>query len=241
MNLGTSWKTALSAPLALLLISASAHVRAEQPNEEARNLISEVEKLNSKCRGRGDDPYTFAACYDLEKPASRLEKLDWCFGPTSEPSYKRRWIRCSTDPQHNEIASIPKAQMRSNWKRFSSTTYTLMPEALASPFLSANISEGKIFLNLIEPNSQYCQPGQNNGPDNSSRYLINDTYVKFQSFCINGTRVFGPLTEAGKKLLRDSVESGSTKIEVDRLPPMVFMRTDFESVRRELMKTESAL
>lgn len=227
--------------MAILLLSGSISAHADKPTGEAQKLIIEVDNLHSKCRGRGDDPYTYAACYDMNKPTAKLEQLGWCYGPIGDPGYKQRWIRCSSDPKRLVHNSAPPVIQASNWKRFSSDTYTLAPEVLTSPFLIATMSKGKIFLNLMEPNSDHCSHRSNSGPDSSSPYLINDTYVKFQSFCVDGNRIFYPSTEAGKSLLLNSIESGSTKIEVERLPPLIFFKTDFESVKRELRKTESAL
>lgn len=225
----------------LLMLSGVMPAHADQPNEEVRKLIDQVQDLKSKCRGSGDDPYTYVACFDMQKPTAKLEHLGWCYGPIGDPGYKQRWIPCTSDPKRLAHNSAPPVIQASNWKRFSSDTYTLAPEVLTSPFLIATMSKGKIFLNLMEPNSDHCSHRSNSGPDSSSPYLINDTYVKFQSFCVDGNRIFYPSTEAGKSLLLNSIESGSTKIEVERLPPLIFFKTDFESVKRELRKTESAL
>lgn len=234
-------KPIISIPLAILILSGPISAHAEKPTEEAQKLINKVDDLYSKCRGRGDDPYTYVACFDMQKPTAILEKLGWCYGPIGDPGYKQRWIPCSSDPKRLAHKLDSTINQPSNWKKFSSDTYTLSPEVMESPFIIATMSKGKIFLNLMEPNSDHCPHRSNSGPDSSAPYLINDTYVKFQSFCVDGNRVFYPSTEAGKSLLLNSIESGSTKIEVERLPPLIFFKTDFESVKRELRKTESAL
>lgn len=234
-------KSLLYLSLATFISSGAAQAHADAATQEAIKLMAEVDRLHSKCRGSGDDPYTFEACYDMEKPSTRLKQLDWCYGPIGEVGYKQKWIRCSSDPKQRNLNKEHSDAPYSNWKKFSSNIYTINPEALNSPSLVATIFEGEIFLNLIETKSSHCGPGTNGKTEESSPYLVNNTYVRFYSSCVDGTRVFGPITEAGKKLLRDSIETGSTKIEVERLPPLIFFKTDFESVKRELRKTQSAL
>lgn len=242
MNQDNFCKAACAALLTVLVATGSPLLRADTPSKEARALISEVEDLYSKCRGgAGNDPYTHLACYEMEDPADKLQKLDWCYGPQKEVGYKKKWIRCSSDPSPTVAPRSASAKLDINWNKFSSTTYFMRPEALDRPLLIASIFKGNIFLNLLELDSALCRGKANGQPEEAPPYEINDTYVKIQSVCSGGNRVFGPSTDAGRKLLLNSVNSTNTKIEVDGYPPLIFYKTDFESVRRELLKTESAL
>lgn len=59
--------------------------------------------------------------------------------------------------------------------------------------------------------------------------------------CLNGTRLTGPLTSGGKAFMLEALDSDGIKAELESGPPVIFYKTDFESVKRELRKTESAL
>lgn len=119
--------------------------------------------------------------------------------------------------------------------------FFLRPAASNTPAMTASLKEGKVYVNFVDPRSALCGTTETSGPNDAGPYKVNDKYLKFQSLCLNGTRVFGPSSTKGKEFLLNAVESGSIKVELDSAPPLIFMRTDFESVKRELMKTESAL
>lgn len=221
-----------------LPLSSASDINPARPDE----LIKKAEVENTKCRGGpGDDPNTPVACYEREKTMSKIQKLGWCWGPRESYGYQKKWILCSSDRNPSVADSVKTSRLDPSWRPFGSSMFFMSPAASNTPALTASIREGQIHINLMDPNSALCKSGESNGPNEAGPYKVNDTYLKFQSFCMNGTRIFGPSSAQGKDFMLKAVEAGSMKVELDTPPPLIFYGTDFDSVRRELMKTESAL
>lgn len=217
---------------------------AETSEATVKKLISNADVLNSRCRGgSGDDPNTHVACYDRDKAYSELVKIGWCWGKPGQYGYEKKWNKC--EPAPNTAIGTPRKRpdgtIDPNWHRLTSTAYFIKPEAQESPVLLASIREGKISINLMDTSERICKRNETSGPNPSDPYKINGKYIQFYYFCLNGNRVFGPSTTEGKKYLLDSISNGSTKIELESGPALIFYETDFDSVREELLKTESAL
>lgn len=239
MKRNNSSRLALSCMLICFTpLSFSSDINPDRPDK----LISKAEAENTKCRGGpGNDPYTPVSCYDRQRTMSQIQKLGWCWGPRDAYGYQKKWIICSSDRSASVDDSVKSSRLDPSWLPFGSTMFFMSPAASNTPALTASIREGQIHINLIDPNSALCKSGESSGPNEAGPYKINDTYLKFQSFCMNGTRVFGPSSAQGKDFMLKAVEAGSMKVELDTPPPLIFYGTDFDSVRRELMKTESAL
>ena len=219
-------------------LSFASDINPERPDE----LIRKAESENTKCRGGpGDDPYTPVACYERERTMSKINKLGWCWGPRDAYGYQKKWIICSSDKSHSATGPIKTSRLDPSWHPFGSTAFFMNPAASSTPALTASIREGRIHINLMDPNSALCKLGESSGPNEAGPYKVNDTYLKFQSFCLNGTQVFGPSSAQGKDFMLKAVEAGDMKVELGSAPPLIFYGTDFDSVRRELLKTESAL
>lgn len=222
-----------------LIFSAPATFASDlEPNRPAE-LIRKAEAENTKCRGgAGNDPHTSVACYERERTIAELKKIGWCWGPRDVSGYQKKWISCSNDKSADAVKS---ARLDPSWHPFGPTAFFMNAAASNSPTLMASIKDGRISINLMDPDSALCTPKESSGPNDAGPYKVNDTHLKFQSFCMNGIRVFGPSTEQGKEFMLKAVEAGSIKVELSSIPPLIFYGTDFDSVRRELMKTESAL
>lgn len=208
-----------------------------------KQMIARADELNSKCRGgSGDDPVTHVACYDRDKLHSELQKAGWCRGKPEQYGYEKKWERCSTQLNPKEHAAQPRSQtVNPSWVRMNPTTYLARFQALERPYLIATIQSGKVSVNLLDTSDEFCKTYKNTSLQSDGPFKVNDTLVKFQMACFGENKVFGPSTEEGKSFLTQSLLSGDTKIEVDGFPPLIFNKTDFESVRKELLKTESAL
>ncbi|MCE0989313.1 hypothetical protein [Pseudomonas alloputida] len=224
------------------ILSTQPSFASEAIPEKPVELIQQAELQNSKCRGGpGDDLDTAVACYERDKIMMEVRRRGWCWGPRSAYGYQKHWIACSSD-EPGDIDKYPSApNLDPSWRKFSSTTYIMNPVNYSTPALSASLRDGKIHINFIDPKSDLCAQGESSNLSESGPYKINDVYVKFQSMCLNGTRLLGPSTPQGKAFMLNALETGGIKAELDSKPPLIFYKTDFESVKRELRKTESAL
>lgn len=205
-------------------------------------LIRLAETENSNCRGgSGDDPSTAVSCFERDRLLRKIKESGWCWGPASVPGYQKKWITCKSDDAGGRSVDTGMMNLDPSWRRFTSTTYVMSPANFPSPFLSATLREGVIHINFIDAKSKLCEKGENSALSETGPYKINDTYVRFQSMCLNGTRLTGPLTSGGKAFMLEALDSDGIKAELESGPPVIFYKTDFESVKRELRKTESAL
>ena len=233
-----SMKFAVLAMACSIHSSFSSEVIQDKPVE----LIHQAESQNSKCRGGpGDDPYTAVACYERDRVMREIKKHGWCWGPESAYGYQRKWIACSSDKSGDIEKYSRNSKLDPSWRKFSSTTYIMNPDNYSTPALAASLRDGKIHINFIDPKSDLCAHGGSSELSESGPYKINDTYVKFQSMCLNGIKLLGPLTPQGKAFMLNALETGGIKAELGSQAPLIFHKTDFESVKRELKKTESAL
>lgn len=205
-------------------------------------LISMAESANSNCRGgSGEDPRTAVSCFERDRIFRKIKESGWCWGPTSAPGYQKEWIECKSDESGIGASNIRVSGVDPSWRMFTSKTYVMDPVNFSSPVISASLRDGVIHINFIDTKSKLCEAGENSALAETGPYKINDTYVRFQSMCLNGTRLTGPLTSNGKAFILEALESDGIKAELGSGPPVIYYKTDFESVKRELRKTESAL
>ncbi|MBH3452636.1 hypothetical protein I5S84_27900 [Pseudomonas putida] len=237
-------KNSIAMKFAVLAMACSiqSSFSSETTTNKPIELINQAESQNSKCRGGpGDDPYTAVACYERGRIMREIRKHGWCWGPESAYGYQKKWITCSSDKSEGLSIYPRDSKLDPSWRKFSSTIYIMNPENYDTPALSASLRDGKIHINFMDPKSPLCAKGESSRLSESGPYKINDIYVKFQSMCLNGIRLLGPSTAQGKAFMLKALETDGIKAELDSQPPIIFFKTDFESVKRELRKTESAL
>ena len=80
--------------------SVNAHVANEIKNnnntsQNIKYLISEVDRLDSACRGgSGDNPKTFEACDKRDDLYKIVEAAGWCYGENANYGYQKTWNPC---------------------------------------------------------------------------------------------------------------------------------------------------
>ncbi|MEF9671926.1 hypothetical protein QNM99_03745 [Pseudomonas sp. PCH446] len=70
---------------------------------------------------------------------------------------------------------------------------------------------------------------------------MNGTNVKFLQACISGSSILSPATQKGKEFFASAVTSGPTTVELDQGVVLHFTSEDFESAKRAMLDTKSAL
>lgn len=72
-----------------LLFSTFAYAESDE------NIIKQVDKLESQCRGgSGDNPATTEACEKRDILVNELKEKGWCYGHEGQAGYQRKWEKC---------------------------------------------------------------------------------------------------------------------------------------------------
>lgn len=128
-----------------------------------------------------------------------------------------------------------------NWQEYT-TGFYILPSA-ESPKISAaaSIKKGNIAISLIDLTGMYCRKGSDYGPESAGALRVNGNMVKFTVACIGGMRVLRPETEKGKKYFESEITSKPTAVFVNSMQELSFNSEDFESIKKSLIDSESAL
>lgn len=128
------------------------------------------------------------------------------------------------------------------WKQIQPTVYQLEPSAGGAVKLLAGISKGSVSFSLADATKRACQRAEDeNSISAAGPYKINGKNVKFMAFCVRGNRIISPATPEGKAFFAKAVTGGKTTIEFDWGMTMTYESEGFDSVKKAMLDTESAI
>ncbi|MCP2225887.1 hypothetical protein HP062_09745 [Pseudomonas sp. B14-6] len=128
------------------------------------------------------------------------------------------------------------------WRQFTSTMYVLDPAENQQVVAMASLFEGEqIVMNLVDMTGSFCREGQNSAVMPAGPYKVNGTNVKFVQACINGKRILSPETVKGKAFLAKAITAGPATVELEGSILLHFSSEDFQSAKKAMVDTNSAL
>lgn len=127
------------------------------------------------------------------------------------------------------------------WKQFIPTAYVLPPAEDQKIFAMANLNGNVIVVNLVDFSGSICKENSTSEITGTGPYKVNGTNVKFIQACINGNRIVSPETQKGKAFFANAITSGPASVEIDRGVVLHFTTEDFESAKKSMLDTRSAL
>lgn len=127
------------------------------------------------------------------------------------------------------------------WKQFTPTAYVLPPAEDQKVYAMANLNGNVIVVNLVDFSGSICNDNSTSEITGAGPYKVNGTNVKFIQACINGNRIVSPETPKGKEFFANAITTGPASVEIDRGVVLHFTTENFESARKSMLDTRSAL
>lgn len=127
------------------------------------------------------------------------------------------------------------------WKPLTPTAYTLSPSEDSKIVALATLNGESIIVNLLDFSGAFCGEAQSSELIKAGPYKVNGTNVKFVQACINGNRVLSPETQKGKDLFAAAVTTNPVTVELDLGLVLHFTSEDFETTKKQMFETKSAL
>lgn len=140
------------------------------------------------------------------------------------------------------IASL--ASLNANaaeWKQFTPIAYVLPPAEDQKIFAMANLNGDSIVVNFVDFSGSTCKDDSSSAMSAAGPYKVNGTNVKFIQACINGNRILSPETQKGKAFFANAITTGPATVEMDRGVVLHFTTENFESAKKSMLDTRSAL
>jgi hypothetical protein len=129
----------------------------------------------------------------------------------------------------------------SEWKQFTPTAYLLAPSEDQEIFAMASLNGDTIVVNLVDYSGSLCGESTSSKLSPTGPYKVNGTNIKFIQACINGNRIISPETQKGKAFFANAITGGPASVEFDRGVVLHFTSENFESAKKSMLDTRSAL
>lgn len=141
------------------------------------------------------------------------------------------------------LASTLSLSAQANqWRQFTPTMYVLDPVEDKQVVAMASLFDAEqIIMNLVDYSGSRCKEGQNTAVSPAGPYKVNGTNVKFVQGCLGGKRVLSPETDKGKAFLASAIINGPATVEIEGGMVLHFVTEDFESAKKAMIDTNSAL
>ncbi|WP_054071084.1 hypothetical protein [Pseudomonas amygdali] len=138
-------------------------------------------------------------------------------------------------------ATVCLSVQANEWKKFVPTAYLLSPAEDSKIVAMANLNGDTINVSLIDFSGSFCTGTQNANLSEAGPYKVNGTYLKFVQACINGNRVLSPETPKGKEFFAKALTTAPATTELDLGVILHFTSQNFESAKKAMMDTRSAM
>lgn len=127
------------------------------------------------------------------------------------------------------------------WAQYNPRAYMLVPAEDEKMMVLATLKGDAIAINLLDASGSVCEESETSDLTPAGPYRVNGTNVKFIQACLNGSRVLAPESSKGKAFFSNAITSGPATIELDRGVVLHFESEDFESIKKSMLETRSAL
>ncbi|MFP3922366.1 hypothetical protein [Pseudomonas sp. W5-36] len=137
--------------------------------------------------------------------------------------------------------AISSGAHAAEWKKFVPTAYVLSPAEDAHIVAMANLNGDAFVVNLVDLSGSFCKESQNSDVSPAGPYKVNGQNLKFIQACISGNRILSPETPKGKQFLASAITSAPATVELDLGVVLHFASEDFDSAKKAMLDTKSAM
>lgn len=127
------------------------------------------------------------------------------------------------------------------WRKYIPTAYVLAPAEDKQILAMANLNGDAFAVNLVDLSGSFCGKSQNTELSPAGPYKVNGTNLKFVQVCINGSRILSPETVKGKQFFASALTTAPATVELDLGVVLHFTSENFDSAKKAMLETKSAM
>lgn len=137
------------------------------------------------------------------------------------------------------VSALSLSAQANEWAQFTPKAYTLAPVEGKKVIALATLNGDEIVVNLLDSRELCGDTSSELSP--VGPYKVNGTNVKFVKACVGGSLIISPETQNGKRFFANAITSGPATVELDGGKAFHFKTENYESVKKAMLDTKSAL